>query len=78
MKIQYFENVKSDKQLQFIRGHNHCPLCGQTLEFRFERDINPTPQIDESVSQTIIPKICEVAVCPECEVQSKSQYYVVQ
>lgn len=73
MKVQYFENIKSEKQLQYLRGHNHCPLCGQTLEFRFEN-----PPKDRQSPEVTVPKICEVTVCPECEVQSKSQYYVVQ
>jgi hypothetical protein len=75
MKIQYFENVKNEKQLQFIRGHNHCPLCGQTLEFKFEA--YPVQIKQENLPAPALPKICEVTVCHECAVQSKSHYYVI-
>ncbi len=72
MKVQYFENASNEQQLMYLRNQNHCVLCGHSLEFRFEKEAT-----DKRVDQNT-EKICEVTSCPECEVQSKSHYYVVQ
>lgn len=77
MKVQYFENIKNEKQLMYLRNQNHCALCGHALEFKFEKEV-PADNEDSKTQKLSSEKICEVTVCPECEVQSKSLYYVVQ
>ncbi len=63
-KIQYYEKVTTDHQLEFIQVQNHCSLCSSVLIL--EHDVS------EDASQ-----ILETASCPECQIRNRSRSFSV-
>lgn len=63
-KIQYYEKVTNDVQLEFIQVQNHCSLCSSVLIL--EHDLS-----EDSSS------ILETASCPECQIRNRSRSFVV-
>lgn len=64
-KIQYYEKVTSDLQLEFIQVQNHCSLCGSVLVL--EHGLS-----DDGST------IMETAHCPECQIRNRSRSFSVQ
>ncbi|PWU21339.1 MAG: hypothetical protein C5B49_02785 [Bdellovibrio sp.] len=61
-KIQYFENIKSEAQLEFLQAQNHCSLCGSALILEHEFDASKE-------------WIWEKAHCPECQIRNRNRGY---
>lgn len=64
-KLQYYEKVTNDAQLEFIQVQNHCSLCGSVLIL--EHGLNPEKTL-----------IMETAHCPECQIRNRSRSFPVQ
>lgn len=73
MKYNYFENAGNEKQRDYLKMQNQCMLCGHILELQFEKIDDRLDSVDEAKE-----KMREHTYCPECKVQSKSRYYIIQ
>ncbi len=64
-KIQYYENSKQPKQMEYVKSHTHCLLCNTALELQHvvEREAN---------------SIHETAFCPECEIKTRTKIFQLQ
>ncbi len=67
--LQYFENIQSKKQKEFVHLNNNCLFCQEVLEIKYEKKFEDQP--------TVINEVRELVFCPNCELQSKSRYYLI-
>ncbi|MFN7906343.1 MAG: hypothetical protein ACK5P5_14275 [Pseudobdellovibrionaceae bacterium] len=68
--LQYFENIQTKKQKEFVHLNNNCLFCQEVLEIKYEKKFED--------QQFDLNEIRELVFCPQCELKSKSCFYMIQ
>ncbi len=68
--FQYFENIQTKRQKEFVHLNNNCLFCQETLEIQFEKKVEGNTVFHDEIR--------ELVFCPNCELKSKSRYHLVQ
>lgn len=63
-KMEYFERIENSEQESFLRFHNHCILCGDSLDLRHIKD-----QGEDTIT--------EEAFCWNCEIRARERTHPV-
>lgn len=67
--LQYFENIQTKKQKEFVHLNNNCLFCQEALDIQYEKRFVESFQNPNEIREHVF--------CPNCELKSKSRYHLI-